>query len=353
MPNYLIPAFLSLLLSFGGVFVIRMINRRLKILDIPNERSSHDRAVPRGGGIAIVVVSIGLLIAFVPGMTASKGLIFIFSAIVLALTGFLDDVFSLPLLPRLAVQVIVATVVALFCGYYHSLKLPFFSETLEFGQFGLPITILFVLVTVNAYNFMDGIDGLAGIQGISVSITWIVHGVITGNVAIQAAGAIILGSCLGFLFLNWQPASIFMGDSGSMYLGFCLSFLPVLLTENIAFADGAVFFLVIVSLWLFFFDAIFTRVRMILDRQRFWVAHRHHLYQKLVHSGVKHRDVSIFFGLSGLLIGIACALEAAHNGFSTYVLVLLMAGFPAILFSWTQKRLTSMVDSGTVSGHLD
>ncbi|MDI1241977.1 MAG: hypothetical protein PSX80_08675, partial [bacterium] len=151
-------------------------------------------------------------------------------------------------------------------------------------------------------------------------------------------GAIILGSCAGFLFFNWPPAKVFMGDVGSTFLGFTFAVFPLVASPNALSDLGADITFAVILLWLFLFDTIFTRFRLVIRSRAFWEAHREHLYQRVVGSGRPHRSVSLFFGI----YAIASALALAYIpkiGLTPLAAILILG--PLFLLLWSRTSRTS------------
>ena len=248
--------------------------RQKSILDHPNERSSHSIPTPRGGGW-------GILLVLVPGW----GALGVAQALLVGLVGlagvsWLDDRRGLPPLPRLLVQ-----------GGAVGLGLWALGDRLVF-QGWLPDNLDHVLAAlcwlwfINLFNFMDGIDGLAGSEAASVAIGLALMAAIAGGAPALTEPALLLaGAALGFLVWNWQPARVFMGDIGSVPVGFALGWL-------LLSAAAAGLWLAALLLPLYFLaDATLTLVRRLAAGRRIWQAHREHFYQKAVQNGRSHAQV--------------------------------------------------------------
>jgi UDP-N-acetylmuramyl pentapeptide phosphotransferase/UDP-N-acetylglucosamine-1-phosphate transferase len=161
---------------------------------------------------------------------------------------------------------------------------------------------LWIVGLVNAYNFMDGIDGLAGGQAIVAASGWVLVGILTGQPALTGAACVLAAACAAFLRFNWSPARVFMGDVGSAFLGFAFAVLPLSTPSPVRFVlAGACF------MWPFLFDTCFTLIRRLLRRENVLQAHRSHLYQRLIGTGVSHAHVtSVYLMLAAL--GLPAAL---------------------------------------------
>lgn len=246
----------------GSVIVmplLMLLASTLRLIAQPNARSSHTRPTPTGGGVAIALpVVIWCAFAPVPfGQQLAIG------AGLLALVGLLDDMFDLSALLRFVVQIGVVT-------WFVTVAWP------DGGALWQLTVGLGMLWFVNLFNFMDGIDGIAGSQAIlyCVGVTLLTGAMLTW---LESLVWMIAGSCLGFLFFNWPPARMFMGDAGALLLGLCLPALAIELDRGGYVPLGAS----LVLLSVFVFDATWTLSVRIITRQRFTSAHRSHLYQRL------------------------------------------------------------------------
>ena len=283
--------------AFGGAVTTGLVTRTLRrraILDHPNERSSHAVPTPRGGGW-------GILLVLVPGWVVLGVSPAVLAGLAgLAAVSWLDDRRGLPPGPRLLVQ---AAAVAL--GLWALGDQPVFQGWLPWGL-DRAVAALCWLWFINLFNFMDGIDGLAGSEAVAVAAGLALVAVASGLVPELVRPALVLaGAALGFLVWNWQPARVFMGDVGSVPLGFALGWLLLA-----AAAAGLWPAAILLPLY-FVTDATVTRLRRLADGQRIWQAHREHFYQRAVQGGRSHAGVVGAVVVANLaLIGLALgALE--------------------------------------------
>lgn len=263
-----------------------------RIVDVPNARSSHAVPTPRGGGVVIVaLVSLVLLaVSLLDGYPEAVWLVV--AGVAVAGVSWYDDVHSIGTLPRFSVHfAAVAVALAVFWP-------PQLAAIPSGGVFVLPFAVAIAaalfwgIALTNVYNFMDGIDGIAGIQAVAAGIGWMVAGIMVGSSFLQVAGSVIIGSTIGFLFHNWSPAKVFMGDVGSVFLGFLFATLPLAAGDV---ADGRVPLAAVLFVWPFVFDGTYTIFRRILRKENIFQAHRSHLYQRLVIAGRSHAWVSLLF----------------------------------------------------------
>lgn len=290
------------ILSYLGVILIRRQAVKRRVLDHPNERSLHSIPTPRGGGLAIVVLVVGVVLVYaaINGFDR-RSLAFIAAGILVAWLGWRDDVHHLSARVRFGVQALAVVITMLGLGYFTSVTIPLLGEW-HLGWFGIPVTFLWILGLINAYNFMDGLDGFAGGVALAAGLGWMLLssrvGGLENPLAFWIALTIAAGS-LGFLGHNWPPARIFMGDVCSTFLGFSFAVLPLVSAGQ--GGDALMFGTAI--LWAFIMDAGLTFLRRLLRREDVLAAHRTHLYQRLVITGIRPVAVSLLFILLTLLGG--------------------------------------------------
>ncbi|PZU94466.1 MAG: glycosyl transferase family 4 [Pseudanabaena sp.] len=303
----------SFIISLLTVFLIKQ-GFREKLLDIPNDRSSHTQPTPRGGGL-------GFIIAF----AITSGIsVFLFSSslplyplwitlIPLTIIGIIDDRKGAPAGIRYLVQLIVAGIAIFYVGVFPQ---PWFLHLGVFGQImAIAITLIGMTAIINFYNFMDGLDGLVascaaiqlGFQAIYLNqpILWL-----------------LVAALLGFLIWNWSPAKIFMGDVGSTSLGAIMSFSLLSSHQNTSEAWSAL----VITLPLLG-DAIYTLFRRLLNRENVFKAHRSHIYQRIQQSGMSHGQVASIYVVVNLLIAIGIAnfgtMGAWYGFFGVIILIIL------------------------------
>ena len=283
-----IIAALVFVASIGSTAWLKKLLVKKAVLDIPNVRSSHTAPIPRGGGLALITcfLAAALALKLLQPALPYPGPLFFAGLALVAAAGFLDDRFSLPVALRFAVQTVAAIIVIYESGGLSSFPLP---EPLSFplAWSGAALSLFWLLAVMNIYNFLDGIDGFATVQALVAAAGMMV-------VDYQGPGfylgALIFASCCGFLVFNWQPASLFLGDSGSLALGFMFACLPFYFHRHDAEAGV---FLMICLLWFFLSDGAFIIVSRLLRGEKIWVAHRTHLYQRLVIAGFRHDQVVV------------------------------------------------------------
>jgi len=242
---------------------------------------------------------------------------------IVALTGWLDDIRRLSIRIRLIVQAVSSIIIILAIGYINTMTVPILGN-INLHWIGIPFTLFWIMGLTNAYNFMDGIDGIAGGQAFIAGLGWTMMGFLGGPSFIGFLGVLLAASSLGFLFYNWPPARIFMGDAGSLFIGFTLAVLPILAAQkNPRFMSTG-----ILVVWPFIGDTSFTLVRRLINKENIFVAHKSHLYQRLVIAKYSHRFVTlIYMGLA--LTGAILAFLWVKDSYGSDILVILI---PTLLF---------------------
>ncbi len=272
------------------------------ILDIPNERSSHSRPIPRGGGLAIVVVTIALTVSANVAFASAywTALLLVTAAWTLvALVSLIDDLRSLPNLVRLIAHILAALTIMLGVDYWDLITLPLIGE-IHLAWMGVPLTLMWLVGLTNAYNFMDGIDGIAGSQAVIAGITWAVVGFTSGLTGVGLTGLVLAGASAAFLADNWPPARIFMGDVGSAFIGSVLATLTIAAHQQ----DHRMALVGLLAVWPFVFDASFTFLRRLVRHENVFAAHRSHLYQRLIILDHSHKSVTILYASLAALGGV-------------------------------------------------
>ncbi len=287
---------LSTLATAAFVQWLRYWLTQQQVVALPNHRSLHTLPTPSGAGIGIVLT---LLIGLSTTLYLFENtfnlpiVVYLFCGSLLALVGFIDDMRSLPARLRFSVQFAVALAAVFFIGDWQEVILPF-TGSIRLGWVGIPLTFVWVVGMINAYNFMDGIDGIAASHAIVASIGWFGLAIYANVPIVMIWTVLIAGSSLGFLYHNWHPAKVFMGDAGSTLLGFTFATIPLYFVHS-SNLRGVTLVASILLIWPFLFDTVFTFVHRLIKRENVLEAHRTHLYQRLVTDGMMHNTVTILY----------------------------------------------------------
>ncbi|TAK64093.1 glycosyltransferase family 4 protein [Methylobacter sp.] len=303
------------------------------LIDIPNERSSHSTPTPRGGGVAIVTSFLVVLpVLNWLGLLSTPVCLALWGAgCAVAVTGFLDDHGHIAARWRLLVHFTAAA-----WGLYWLDGFPpitIFGYLLDLGWLGYVGATVYIVWLLNLYNFMDGIDGIAGIEAITVCCSgalmiWLV----APDSTAWMLPVLLATAVLGFLFWNFPPARIFMGDAGSGFLGIMLALLSV----QAAWVEPRLLWVWLILLGAFIVDATVTLCRRVVRGEKFYEAHCSHAYQCASRVSGAHRIVTLAVGAINVfwLLPVAglVALEKLEG-----IVGLIMAYFPLFLLAYRYK----------------
>jgi UDP-N-acetylmuramyl pentapeptide phosphotransferase/UDP-N-acetylglucosamine-1-phosphate transferase len=297
----------------------------LGLLDRPNQRSSHVRATPRGGGLGIIAgVIAGLCVVqwFVEPVSWRVWAVFS-AACLVAVAGLFDDVRELSPLARLAAQFVAGALVLSATGPIMYLPPPLEHVPL-WPVFGMGLSLLWITAVTNFFNFMDGFDGLASSQAVASCV-----GVLIAGWAPDASLiALVIGAaCSGFLLHNWTPARVFMGDVGSGFLGFTLAILPLLAPPV---ERSAAVLATAVGLSLFLLDPALTLVRRAWRRKPLTESHREHLYQQFAAPGEPVGRVVALYAVLAVLQASAAGMSYRRPELLTGIALVSVIAFAVV-----------------------
>ncbi|WP_079524709.1 glycosyltransferase family 4 protein [Solibacillus isronensis] len=307
--------YVSLIVAFIAAIILTPLVKRLAFrlgaVDAPNYRKVHARIMPRLGGLAIFgAFMIGiLLLKFVTNFESDYLYAILIAATIIVATGIVDDMREISAKAKLLGQVIAACIVVFVGGIQiDNINLPFGGE-LEFGWLGIPFTIIWIVGITNAINLIDGLDGLAaGVSTIAL-MTLAVMAMIMGNGIVIAMAAILAAATIGFLFFNFHPAKIFMGDTGALFLGFMISVLALLGFKNVTVIS---FVIPVIMLGVPISDTFFAIVRRLRSGKKWSDPDKSHLHHRLLDLGFSHRQtvtiiyaMAAMFGLAAVIFSMA------------------------------------------------
>ena len=282
--------------------VVRSLAFRVGAVDVPKDnRRMHNHPIPRMGGLAIFFGFILSVLIFIPLTPELRGMLL--GSVVIVILGILDDIFALPALPKFFVQIGAALIAVLEGNCIDFLSNPnIFSQDLfwELGLLAVPITVFWIVGITNAVNLIDGLDGLAcGVSTIS-SMTLLVIALVMEEPDVAILMGALSGACIGFLPYNLNPAKIFMGDTGSTFLGFILAVVSIQgLFKFYAIISFAVPFLM---LGLPIFDTCFAILRRVSHGQSPMAPDRGHIHHRLIDMGFTQKQaVAVLYIISAIL----------------------------------------------------
>jgi len=279
----------SFLFILVGTKYLKNFLENKKIFDIPNERSSHLKPVPTGGGWIINLCIVGIIFFLdpydkIPAIITILGLAFV---------SWKDDIKNLNIGIRLLFQIFF---ISIYFVYLYNFN---FYEQSQL------IHVLFIILIctwfINIFNFMDGIDGISAIMTITICIGIVFAYISNNSEYFPSFEILIISICLAFLYWNWNPAKIFLGDVGSIVLGFVC-----ILSLYWLFLDGNTWHWVLSLPMYYVLDTTLTLIKRLIEGKKIWQAHREHYYQKAVQSGMTHSKVVFSIIMLQILVIFTC-----------------------------------------------
>jgi len=306
-------------LSLIATCFFKQIALKKALLDIPNDRSSHKIPIPRGAGIVFVSIFYALCFTLWYGQQINPSLFLaLLGGIPITILGYLDDLYSISSRWRFLVHV-GAAIWFVFC----------------LGVTGFLSALLVIVMTawlINLYNFMDGIDGLAASEAVFTLIAAaIVLWIMKRDYSVIMLCVGLSGAILGFLYWNWPPAKLFMGDTGSGFLGYCFS---VMIFSTASHSNELPVMFWFLLLGVFLTDSTYTLLMRIKQRKPWREAHREHIYQRLVDKGLKHHQVTL--GVLGIncfiLLPLALYVIQVHSSIQTVLFSIASTGVSLLIW---------------------
>jgi len=316
--------------------VAMKVSVKLGAIDQPKARGMHKKPMPRMGGLAIYVgfmLTVLLLYRFVQYGETRKLIGFMIGASMIVVLGMFDDIYDLPAKLKFFVQ-ILAALVAIFSGI--RIHVVMWPVTRVLATLSGPITLLWIVGVTNAVNLIDGLDGLAaGVSSIA-AICLMILCILTGDETAVVLTAALAGSCLGFLPRNFNPAQIFMGDTGATFLGYTLAVTSILGV----FKGYAMLALVVSVLCLGFpiLDTLFAITRRLAKRQPIMQADRGHLHHRLIDKGFTQKQaVMILYGIS-TACGVVAILLAVKDAKVLVVIIFTIIVLSFLIYFFNHRR---------------
>lgn len=303
------------LVSFALTPLVKVLAKKVGAMDVPKDsRRMHSHPIPRLGGLAIFISFLLTFLVFTKAIDKQTQAILL-GAVVIVILGVFDDIHSLNALLKLFVQIGAACIVVFLGGCrIQYVTNPFGSGTnayFNLGVMAIPLTIIWIVAITNAVNFIDGLDGLAcGVCCIS-SVNMLVIALLVSEPGVAVLMATLAGACIGFLPFNFNPAKIFMGDTGSTFLGFMLAAVSIQgLFKSYALISFAVPFLL---LGVPIFDICFAIIRRVAHGKNPMAADRGHVHHRLIDMGFSQKQsVAIAYILTAIL-GLSAVVLASSG----------------------------------------
>jgi len=308
-------------ISFGATPLVKTLAYKVGAIDVPKDnRRMHKVPIPRLGGLAIFLGFIFSVLLFAKIDRPIQGILL--GSVMIVILGVLDDILTLRALPKFFVQIAAAGVAVYYGNVIQYLSNPVLTSAapyLNLGKWAVPVTIVWIVAITNAVNFIDGLDGLAvGVSAIE-SATLLVTAILVseGNVAIIMAA--LLGACLGFIPYNMNPAKIFMGDTGSTFLGYILATISIQgLFKMYAIISFAVPFLI---LGLPIFDICFAVLRRLAHGQNPMKADRGHVHHRLIDMGFNQKQAVAIAYMITAILGLAAVVLTSSGAIKAMILI--------------------------------
>ncbi len=320
MSLFLIPLaalVLSFVISFALTPLVKIITQLVGSMYVPKDcRLMHNVPIPRLGGLAIFLgflLTVLLLVDLTPQLQS-----ILLGSVIIVVLGVIDDIQPLRAWLKLIVQIIAALIPACSGVVVHILSNPvFFTENnyIQLGVLAIPITVIWIVLITNAVNLIDGLDGLAAGVSVIASLSVIVVALVLGDGITAVIMAALAGGCVGFIPYNFNPAKIFMGDTGATFLGYIMATVSVMgLFKSYAIISFVVPFLI---LGLPIFDTCFAFCRRLAHGKNPMAPDRSHVHHRLIDMGLNQKQavailyvVSVILGLSAVVLATSGALKA-------------------------------------------
>ena len=304
LPAILLFPIVTLLIATLGTRLLISILHRHEILDYPNDRSSHINPTPKGAGLAVMggVFSVWIAVAQYYGEAETSLLLVVGIGFILCAVSWIDDIRNISPLLRLILHFSAVISVMIAAPLPGPVFGGFIPDWADFA-----ITVVIWVWFMNLFNFMDGIDGLAGVQALAIGFgIFILARKLGLGELLMVLGLTVAAATAGFLRWNWHPAKIFLGDVGSIPLGFAIGWLLLNLAANGAWAPA-----IILPMY-FLADATLTLLKRVIRGEQLWKAHRDHFYQRAVASGLRHDQVVWTIAIANIFL-IMLAIVAARG----------------------------------------
>lgn len=319
---YILALIIALLASFLLTPYIKQLAVKIGAVDKPDKRKVHTQVMPRLGGLAIYLAT---MLAIVCSMPITRDLLgILLGGTWIVIVGVLDDKYSLPARVKLAGQMIAAVILVAFDVKIEWLNNPF-GGYFYLEYLSIPFTVFWVISFINVVNLIDGLDGLAaGVSGIA-SITVILVAVHQGYFPVATLTAALAGGIIGFIHYNFNPATIFMGDTGSMFIGYMLAAISIF--GAVKSAATIALLVPAIALGLPIMDTAFAILRRYSNGRPIFQPDKGHLHHRLLAMGLSQRQaVLLMYGISIVLCLAAFVLAEANVYVAAVVIVLILVG---------------------------
>ena len=320
--------------------VVKWISHHIGALDYPNERKVHKKPMPLAGGLMIFFGFLFGYMLFAPENTQMLSILI--ASFIVIITGLIDDIKPVRAKQKLVGQILAACVVT-FYGKILLNDISFFGFYFDFGIYAYPLTIIFILALMNCINFIDGLDGLAaGVSSIFFAtigiIAFIMHNI--GSLEITLT-FIMLGATIGFLIFNFNPAKIFMGETGSMFLGFMIAVVCLVGFKAVTLTS---LFVPMSILAIPILDTLFAIIRRLISHKPIYEADKKHLHHQLLNKKFSQKTTVLIIYLVSILFSVASIfyiLKDRKIGMIIYIVLM-------ILITWVILTTDILIDNAKI-----
>jgi len=320
MQSYIVAFSIALAVAYFITPKVMELAIKVGALDAPDERKVHKGMIPRMGGLAIYA---GFVLAVLASMYVSREIMgLLVGGTIILIVGIIDDLKPLPANVKLLGQIVAAAVLVMFDIRIEWLTNPF-GEMIYVDYLAIPLTILWVVGLTNTVNLIDGLDGLAAGVSTIASVTILLVALQQNFWTVAILTAALAGSALGFLQHNFNPAKIFMGDTGSMFLGYMLAAISIL--GAVKSAATIALIVPIVALGLPILDTAFAIIRRYMSGRPIFKPDKGHLHHRLLEMGLTQKQaVLLMYVISGCLGLSAIALTEVNKSFGILIVIALL-----------------------------
>ncbi|WP_378951086.1 glycosyltransferase family 4 protein [Pelosinus sp. sgz500959] len=321
MQTYIVAFTIALAVAYFVTPQVKDLATKIGALDAPDDRKVHTKPIPRMGGLAIYA---GFVLSILASMYISREIMgLLVGGTVILIVGIIDDLKPLPAKVKLLGQIVAAVVLVMFDIRIDWLTNPF-GDMLYVDYFAIPLTILWVVSLTNTVNLIDGLDGLAAGVSTIAAVTILLVALQQNFWTVAILTAALAGSALGFLQHNFNPAKIFMGDTGSMFLGYMLAAISIL--GAVKSAATIALIVPIVALGLPILDTAFAIIRRYMSGRPIFKPDKGHLHHRLLEMGLTQKQaVLLMYVISGCLGLSAIALTEVNKSFGILIVVVLLS----------------------------
>ncbi|MFA6940930.1 MAG: MraY family glycosyltransferase [Clostridiaceae bacterium] len=339
--RYFILFFIAMVISFALTPLVKKLAVKLDIIDIPKDaRRVHNRPIPLIGGLAIYISFTVMLIG--TGIFTKEKLAILIGGTIILIGGLLDDKYDLKPVQKLIFQ-ISAALVLIFMGVEINLLTNPFTKYISFMNLekwlSIPVTLFWIVGVTNAFNLIDGLDGLASGLALISSVSMLAVSMITRRDESVLLNSILSGAILGFLPYNFNPASIFLGDTGAQLLGFLLSSIAVI--GAVKSATAITLAVPIIVLGVPIYDTAFAIIRRKINGKPIMQADKGHIHHRLLALGFSQKKVVIIMYLISGSLGLISILASTMNSKVSYIfmiIVIIILSLLAIKLGFIKNR---------------